>query len=56
VIRAVYWGSEPKEFSPIAVSWPVRGALGLCSFGLLWLGIFPGSILNLAMLAAQSLF
>lgn len=56
VIRAVYWGASPRELPPIPLTRPARVALGLCMFGLLWLGIFPGNVLNLAELAARSLF
>ena len=56
VIRAVYWGAEPKDLTPIGLAWPARAALALCVFGLLWLGIFPANVLNLAELAARSLF
>lgn len=56
VIRAVYWGSDSSDLSPITLAWPARAALALCMFGLLWLGVFPANVLNLAQLAARSLF
>lgn len=55
VIRAVYWGENPADVSPLAVSWPARAALGLCLFGMLWLGLFPANVLNLAQIAAAAI-
>jgi NADH-quinone oxidoreductase subunit N len=56
VIRVVYWGAPTTaKQAPIPLAWPARAALGLCMFGLLWLGCFPANVLNLAQLAAQSL-
>ena len=54
VIRAMYWGTPVAVLPPVAVSWPARAALALCAFGLLWLGLFPANVLNLASLAAAS--
>ena len=56
VIRAMYWEADPTDRTPIPLAWPARAALGLCVFGLLWLGIFPAHVLSLAELAARSLF
>ncbi|MCZ7640105.1 MAG: NADH-quinone oxidoreductase subunit N [Verrucomicrobia bacterium] len=56
VVRVVYWGQPAAApQAPILLAWPARAALGLCVFGLLWLGCFPANVLNLAQLAAQSL-
>ena len=55
VIRAVYWGTPAASLPPVAVSWPARAARVLCAFGLLWLGLLPANVLNLASLAAASL-
>lgn len=54
VIRAVYWGENATVLAPVAVSWPVRAALGLCLVGMLWLGLFPANVLNLAQIAAAT--
>jgi NADH-quinone oxidoreductase subunit N len=56
VIRAIYWEPGARDLTTISPSWPARAALGLCIFGLLWLGIFPANVLNLAELAARVLF
>jgi NADH-quinone oxidoreductase subunit N len=55
VVRAVYWGEDDHAAAPVSIGWPARTALGLCAFGMLWLGIFPANVLNLAELAAASL-
>ncbi|MBM3878830.1 MAG: NADH-quinone oxidoreductase subunit N [Verrucomicrobia bacterium] len=64
VIRTMYWEphpptspSSPSSPSPpcLAVPTPMRVALWLCIAGMLWLGVMPGSILNLTDLAVQSL-
>lgn len=54
VIRAVYWGENATALAPVTVSWPVRAALGLCLVGMLWLGLFPANVLNLAQIAAAT--
>jgi hypothetical protein len=55
VVRAVYWGEDDKAATPLSIGGPARIALGLCALGMLWLGIFPANVLNLAKLAAASL-
>lgn len=55
VVRAVYWGQTPAETGPVHISWPMRGALYLCVAGILFLGLFPGGLLNVAMRAVQAL-
>lgn len=55
VIRAIYWSPAPADSSPIELSTPNRLALCACMGGMLWLGLLPNSILNLAELAVRSL-
>ncbi len=52
VIRAVYWGGQASDLSPIATSWPVRIALAVCIAGIFWLGLFPDNLLSLTGPAA----
>ncbi|MHB9006782.1 MAG: NADH-quinone oxidoreductase subunit N [Limisphaerales bacterium] len=55
VIRAMYWAPEFGELAPISVSGPVRWALYGAMAAMLWIGIMPNHIINLADLAAGSL-
>ncbi len=55
VIRAIYWSPAPADSSPIELSMPSRLALYACMGGMLWLGLLPNSIVNLAELAVKSL-
>jgi NADH-quinone oxidoreductase subunit N len=48
VIRAIYWSTDAAERSPIAISMPMRFAIGTCIAGMFWLGLFPGAVLSLA--------
>jgi NADH-quinone oxidoreductase subunit N len=49
VIRAIYWSRETPNPEAITLSLPARCAIGLCLTGMLWLGLFPGSIVNVAI-------
>jgi NADH-quinone oxidoreductase subunit N len=55
VIRAIYWSRETPDLTPIAVSQPVRYALYTCAAGMLYLGLFPGAVVNLASEAVKTL-
>jgi len=55
VVRAIYWSPPPADWSPIAVSQPTRWSLYLCSAGMLWLGVLPNGMVNLAEQAARCL-
>jgi NADH-quinone oxidoreductase subunit N len=48
VLRMIYWSQDAAEPSPIALSQPIRAAIAICIAGMLWLGIFPGTVLRLA--------
>src|SRR6185503_13784799 len=43
VIRAIYWGSEPADATPIAVTLPIKCSLGVCIVGMLFLGVYPAT-------------
>jgi NADH-quinone oxidoreductase subunit N len=47
VIRAIYWGQEPADLSPLAVSWPTKISLTICIAGMLYLGIYPATVLHM---------
>ena len=55
VIRAIYWSRDPADLTPIPVSWPMKVSLYSCIAGMLYLGIFPNSVVNLATRAVQVL-
>jgi NADH-quinone oxidoreductase subunit N len=48
IIRAIYWSSAPPDLTPIRVPGPLQAALSVCIVGMLWLGIFPGALVNAA--------
>ena len=47
VVHAIYWG-ESNDKLPVPMSWPARLAIYVCILGMLWLGLVPGGLLNLA--------
>jgi len=48
IVRAIYWSSDVPDRSPIRTSSLVQISLGVCMAGMLFLGLFPGSLVNLA--------
>jgi len=55
VVRAIYWSAEAPDLSSIEVSKPIRLALYACIAGMLYLGLFPGAVVNLATAAVRTL-
>ena len=55
VIRAIYWGKDSADISPIELSSPAKLSLWVCIAGIFWLGLFPNTVLNLASQAAAVL-
>ncbi len=55
VIRAIYWSKSPEDVSPIVLSSPAKFSIGACLAGMLWIGVFPNTVLNLTNLAAAAL-
>lgn len=55
VVRAIYWSKDPPDLSPIPLSRPIRFALAACVIGMLYLGIFPNTLLNAAQGAVAAL-
>ena len=55
VIQAIYWSKDVADLSPIAISTPMRLCLWACAAGMLFLGIFPGWVVNFATAAVQAL-
>jgi NADH-quinone oxidoreductase subunit N len=48
VVRAIYWSKDPGDVSPLPISMPLKISLGGCMVGMLYLGIFPSSLLRMA--------
>src|ERR1019366_7886949 len=55
VVRAIYWAEDPADLSPIQVSKPIRVSMYGCIAGMLYLGMFPSSLLDLADQAVKLL-
>ncbi len=55
VIRAMYWEPAPDDASALEVSGPMSWALYTCMAGILFLGLFPNTVVNLTQFAAQAL-
>ncbi len=55
VVRAIYWSKDAPDLSPIQLSSPIKLSIAICIAGMLWLGIFPNTVLDLANAAAQTL-
>jgi NADH-quinone oxidoreductase subunit N len=54
VVRAIYWSKDASDLSPILLSSPIKLSIAICIAGMLWLGIFPNTVLDLASQAAQA--
>ena len=55
VVRAIYFSKDATDLSPIPVSGSAKVCIWLSLAGILWLGIFPNTVLNLAAEAAKIL-
>jgi NADH-quinone oxidoreductase subunit N len=55
IVRAIYWSRNVADLSPIAPGWGHRLALTTCIAGMLFLGVFPNWLVNLAADAAKAL-
>jgi NADH-quinone oxidoreductase subunit N len=55
VIQAIYWSKETARQEPIAISRPIRFSLYTCMAGMLLIGIFPSTWINLANEAVKIL-
>lgn len=52
VIRAIYWSKDARDLSPIPMTGGAKFLVLLCMGGMLWIGIFPNTVLNLTNAAA----
>jgi NADH-quinone oxidoreductase subunit N len=55
VVRAMYWSRETPSLSPIPTSRPIRLSLYACAAGMLFLGVCPAPMVNLANQAVEVL-
>lgn len=52
VIRAIFCGQSAPETSPFVLAWTTKAALAACILGMLYLGIYPAPVMDLATTAA----
>jgi NADH-quinone oxidoreductase subunit N len=52
VVRAIYWSKEAPDLTPIVLTAPAKAAIWICIAGIFWLGLFPNTVLNMAVLAS----
>jgi NADH-quinone oxidoreductase subunit N len=55
VVRAIYWSSPPADAAPIQISPTMRVSLAVCMAGMLYIGLFPGAVLQAASEAVKAL-
>jgi NADH-quinone oxidoreductase subunit N len=55
ILRAIYWGNHTADDSPIVVSSPIRLALGVCIVGMLWLGVYPATLMQWVVYAVDNI-
>ena len=55
VVRAIYWSGDATDLSVIPLSRPIRCSIFACVAGMLYLGLFPGAMVNFATEAVSVL-
>jgi NADH-quinone oxidoreductase subunit N len=55
IVRAIYWSKDTGDRSQIPISMPMRFAISACIAGMFWLGLFPGTLVNVATEAVKVL-
>ncbi|MBM3833326.1 MAG: NADH-quinone oxidoreductase subunit N [Verrucomicrobia bacterium] len=55
VVRAIFWSKAAESQTVIPLSRPVRFSLYACIAGMLYLGIFPNTLVNAAIQASKAL-
>ena len=55
VIRVIYWSEQAPDVLPIEMSRPIRVSLYGCIAGMLFLGLYPGPLVNWASRAVKVL-
>ncbi len=54
VIRAIYWSPRPADVSAIEIPAATKVSLVVCVVGMLWLGLYPATMLKLIGFAVQT--
>jgi NADH-quinone oxidoreductase subunit N len=55
VVRAIYWSRDSANLSPIEISLPLQFTLYGCGLGMLFLGVYPGPMVQWASVAVKVL-
>ena len=55
VVRAIYFSKETADAPPITMSLPAKLVIVICLAGMVYLGLFPTKMLNLANDATAAL-
>jgi len=53
VVRVMYWSKDATDLSPIPASLPIRACLYACIAGMLFIGIYPNPLVQLASAAVK---
>ena len=48
VVRAIYWSKQSADRSDILLSTPIKASLCVCILGMLYLGLFPNFVVDIA--------
>lgn len=46
IVRAIYWSKDPDDLSPIPVPLPLKITLGACIAGMIYLGVYPATLMK----------
>jgi NADH-quinone oxidoreductase subunit N len=46
IVRAIYWSKDPADLSPISVPLPLKVSLGACLAGMIYLGVYPATLMK----------
>jgi NADH-quinone oxidoreductase subunit N len=55
IVRAIFWSRDAADLSPIPLSGPAMVAVVVCVLGMLYLGVFPNNMVNMAIAAVAHL-
>jgi len=55
VIRVIYWAPAPADLSPIPVPMPIKLSLGVCIAGMIFLGVYPATLMRWVGYAVETI-